>query len=107
MIIGSGFNVYPAEVEDSLSSHPAVLEVGVVGQPDARTGEAVVAFVKLKAPGATPTELVEHARRVLTAYKVPRLVIVREDLPKSPVGKILRFELSRILAGLGAAAPAA
>ncbi|HEU4624078.1 MAG TPA: AMP-binding protein, partial [Steroidobacteraceae bacterium] len=94
MIIVSGFKVFPNEVEAVLAEHPAVLESGVVGVEDARSGQAVKAFVVVR-PGATASmeELVEHCRRNLTAYKVPKYIEFRESLPKTNVGKILRREL--------------
>ncbi|HEV2705759.1 MAG TPA: long-chain fatty acid--CoA ligase [Pyrinomonadaceae bacterium] len=90
MIIVSGFNVYPSEVEGVLYTHPAVLEAAVIGVPDAYRGEAVKAFVVLK-PGAsaTPEELTEHCKRGLAEFKVPSAVELRESLPKTAVGKIL------------------
>ncbi|MDQ6524273.1 AMP-binding protein [Nocardioides sp. LHD-245] len=93
-INASGFKVWPREVEDVLCEHPAVLEAAVVGRPDEYRGETVVAFVAL-ASGETvgPAELVEHARRRLAAYKVPREITVVEQLPKTATGKIQRREL--------------
>ncbi|WGX94807.1 class I adenylate-forming enzyme family protein [Nocardioides sp. L-11A] len=93
-INASGFKVWPREVEDVLCEHPAVLEVAVVGRPDAYRGETVVAFVALAAGRtASPAELVEHARGRLAAYKVPREITVLEQLPKTATGKIQRREL--------------
>jgi len=94
MIIVSGFKVFPNEIEGVLAEHPAVLECGVIGVPDPRSGQAVKAFVVIR-PGsaATAEELREHCRLNLTAYKVPRSVEFRESLPKTNVGKILRREL--------------
>ncbi|HEX8721331.1 MAG TPA: long-chain fatty acid--CoA ligase [Pyrinomonadaceae bacterium] len=90
MIIVSGFNVYPSEVESVLYEHPAVMEAAVVGTPDAYRGEAVIAFVVLKqGAAATPVELTEHCRRGLAEFKVPSRVEIRESLPKTAVGKIL------------------
>ncbi|HSQ05759.1 MAG TPA: long-chain fatty acid--CoA ligase, partial [Burkholderiales bacterium] len=90
MIIVSGFNVYPAEVEGVLHTHPAVLEAGVIGIPDAYRGEAVKACVVLKS-GATATaeELKEHCSGGLAEFKVPREIEIRESLPKTAVGKVL------------------
>jgi long-chain acyl-CoA synthetase len=90
MIIVSGFNVYPSEVEQVLYTHPAVMEVAVVGVPDAYRGEAVKACVVLK-PGvaATTDDLIAHCKGELADFKVPRVVSIRESLPKSAVGKIL------------------
>tara|TARA_Y100000782_G_scaffold35229_1_gene39466 strand:- start:844 stop:2499 length:1656 start_codon:yes stop_codon:yes gene_type:complete len=93
LILVSGFNVYPNEVEDVLAEHPDVAEVAVVGVPDDSTGEAIRAFVALRSAGVTAEQLIQHCRERLTAYKVPRQIVFREQLPKSPVGKILRAEL--------------
>ena len=93
LILVSGFNVYPNEVEDVLAEHPDVAEVAVVGVPDDSTGEAIRAFVALRSPGVSAEQLILHCRERLTAYKVPRQILFREQLPKSPVGKILRAEL--------------
>jgi len=93
MILVSGFNVYPNEVEEVISSHPGVLEEAVIGVPDEHSGEAVKAFVVKKDPNLTVEALRDYCRQHLTGYKVPRYVEFRESLPKSPVGKILRKEL--------------
>ena len=93
MIIVSGFNVYPNEIEDVVMSHPGVLEVGAVGVPDARTGEAVKIVVVRKDEALTEAALIAHCRQNLTGYKTPRLVEFRSTLPRTPVGKILRREL--------------
>ncbi len=93
MILVSGFNVYPNEVEDVLASHPEVLEVGVIGVYDANSGEAVKAVVVRKSDSLKPGELREWARRELTGYKVPKHFHFVEELPKSNVGKILRKDL--------------
>ena len=94
MIIVSGFNVYPNEVEDVLFTHPAVMEAAVIGVPDTYRGEAVKAFITLR-PGATATadEVIEFCRANLAKYKVPTLVEFMTSLPKSAVGKVLRREL--------------
>ncbi|RTE85535.1 MULTISPECIES: AMP-binding protein [Gammaproteobacteria] len=92
MIIVSGFNVYPNEIEDVLCQHPAVLEAAVVGKPSDKTGESVHAFVSLKGE-TTESELIEYCREQLTNYKVPQSVTIMDELPKSTVGKILRREL--------------
>lgn len=92
-IIVSGFNVYPNEVEDIVALHPGVREVAAVGVPDAHSGETVKIFVVRKDPALTGKSLIEHCRRNLTRYKVPRQVEFRDDLPKSTVGKILRRAL--------------
>ncbi len=94
MIIVSGFNVYPNEVEAVVAGCPGVLECACIGMPDQKTGEAVKLFV-VKAPNATldAEELIAYCRKELTAYKVPKIVSFLDALPKSSVGKILRREL--------------
>ncbi|MBM3114519.1 long-chain-fatty-acid--CoA ligase [Jeongeupia naejangsanensis] len=93
MILVSGFNVYPNEIEDVVADHPGVMEVACIGIPDDKSGEAVKVFVVRKDPALTEADVVAHCRANLTNYKVPRLVEFREQLPKSNVGKILRREL--------------
>jgi len=93
MILVSGFNVYPNEIENVLYSHPDVLECAVVGVVDDHSGEAVKAFVVVRNSGLTVTALREFCRQDLTAYKVPKHIEFRDELPKSNVGKILRREL--------------
>ena len=93
MINVSGFNVYPNEVEDVLAGHPGVLECAVVGVTDARTSEAVKAFVVKKDPNLTAEELIKYCHGELTNYKVPKQIVFRSALPKTNVGKILRREL--------------
>ena len=94
MIVVSGFNVFPNEVEEVVASHDAVLEVGCIGIEDEKSGEAVKVFVVLKPNHSVTVEaLREYCKQQLTAYKVPRYVEFREDLPKSNVGKILRKDL--------------
>jgi long-chain acyl-CoA synthetase len=90
MVNVSGFNVFPNEVEHAISSHPKVLEVGVRGVPDPKTTEAVKAFIVKKDSSLTEQEVIDHCREHLTAYKVPKQVVFRDELPKSNVGKILR-----------------
>jgi long-chain acyl-CoA synthetase len=90
MILVSGFNVYPNEVEEVLVKHPGVMEAAVIGLPDESSGEAVVAYVVRKDPALTPDDLRLFCRENLTAYKVPRRVEFRDSLPKSNVGKVLR-----------------
>lgn len=94
-INAGGYKIWPREVEDVLYEHPAVREASVVGVPDAYRGETVKAFVTLKpdAGAVTPEELIEHCRRLLAAYKYPRLVEILDEIPKTPSGKILRREL--------------
>ena len=93
MILVSGFNVYPNEVEGVAATHPGVLEVAAVAQPDERAGEVVALFVVRKDPSLTEEQLIEHCRASLTGYKVPKRVHFRDELPKTNVGKILRREL--------------
>jgi long-chain acyl-CoA synthetase len=92
MIVSGGENVYPIEVEEALSHHPAVQEVAVIGVPDARWGEAVKALVVAREPVA-PEELVAFARGRLAGYKLPRSVELVQDLPHTPSGKVLKHEL--------------
>lgn len=91
LIIVSGFNVYPKEVEEVLYKHPKVMEAAVIGVPEEYRGEVVKAFVVLK-PGeeASEKEIIEFCRKYLSGYKVPKMVEFRDSLPKSPIGKILR-----------------
>ena len=93
MILVSGFNVYPNEIESVVAAHPGVLEVAAVAQDDERSGEAVALFVVKKDPNLTEQQLIDYCRGELTGYKVPRHVYFRKELPKSNVGKILRREL--------------
>ena len=93
MILVSGFNVYPNEVEDVVASLPGVLECAVIGIPDDKSGEAVKLVVVKKDPALTETQVLEHCKNNLTGYKLPKLIEFRTDLPKTPVGKILRREL--------------
>ena len=93
LIAVSGFKVFPNEVEEVVASHPGVLECGVVGVPDDKTGEAVKVVIVKKDPGLTAEAVLAHCRTGLTSYKLPRHVEFRDALPKSPIGKILRREL--------------
>jgi long-chain acyl-CoA synthetase len=93
MILVSGFNVYPNEVEEVIASHPGVLECAVIGVKDKKSGEAVKAFVVRKDPNLTSEDIVKFARTELTSYKVPRQIEFRDSLPKTNVGKILRRAL--------------
>jgi long-chain acyl-CoA synthetase len=93
MILVSGFNVYPNEVEGVAVTHPGVLEVAAVAQPDERAGEVVALFVVRKDPALSEQALIEHCRASLTGYKVPKRIYFRDELPKTNVGKILRREL--------------
>jgi long-chain acyl-CoA synthetase len=93
MILVSGFNVYPNEIEGVVAMHAGVLEVAAVGVPDGKSGEVVKIFVVRKDPALTAAQLLAHCREQLTGYKVPKYVEFRNELPKTNVGKILRREL--------------
>jgi len=93
MILVSGFNVYPNEIEGVVAAHPGVLEVAAVAQPDENSGEAVALFVVKKDESLTAEALIAHCRKELTGYKIPRHVYFRAELPKTNVGKILRRAL--------------
>ena len=93
VILVSGFNVYPNEIESVVATHPGVLECGVVGVPDERSGEAVKVVIVKKDPNLTKEAVIEHCRSQLTGYKLPRHVEFRDTLAKTPIGKILRREL--------------
>src|SRR5579864_8313653 len=93
MILVSGFNVYPNEIEDVVAKHPGVFEVAAVGVPDERSGEAVKLFIVKKDPALTDDDLFSFCKTQLTGYKRPKLIEFRTELPKSNVGKILRREL--------------
>lgn len=93
MIIVSGFNVYPNEIEDVVCQHPAIVEAAAIGLPDEKSGEQVKLFVVSSDPALTEKAVIDYCRENLTAYKVPRSVEFRTELPKSNVGKILRREL--------------
>jgi long-chain acyl-CoA synthetase len=93
MILVSGFNVYPNEIEDAIAQMDEVLEVAVIGVPDAKSGEAARAYVVPLADGLTEEQVRAHCRRLLTDYKVPKSVEFRRELPKTPIGKILRKDL--------------
>ncbi|MDE2329291.1 MAG: long-chain fatty acid--CoA ligase [Bradyrhizobium sp.] len=93
MILVSGFNVYPNEIEEVIAGHPGVLECAVIGVPDAKSGEAVKAFIVKKNPAVTAEDIIKFCGTQLTNYKVPKQIEFRTSLPKSNVGKILRREL--------------
>lgn len=93
MILVSGFNVFPNEIETVIASHDAVLEVGVIGEPDDACGEVVKAVVVKKDPSLDEAALIAHCKEFLTGYKVPKIIEFRDELPKTNVGKILRREL--------------
>jgi long-chain acyl-CoA synthetase len=93
MILVSGFNVYPNEVEAAVVTHPGVLEAAAVAQADERSGEVVALFIVRKDPNLTEKDVIEHARKSLAGYKVPKHIYFRSELPKTNVGKILRKAL--------------
>ncbi|HCE09827.1 MAG TPA: hypothetical protein DEQ40_14740, partial [Oxalobacteraceae bacterium] len=93
MILVSGFNVYPNEIEGVVAAHPGVLECACIGVPDNNSGEAVKLFVVRKDPALTTEQLMDYCKEQFTAYKKPKYIEFREDLPKTNVGKILRREL--------------
>ena len=93
MILVSGFNVYPNEIEDVVASHPGVLEVAAVGVESESSGEQVKLFVVKKDSDLNEDQLFDYCKENLTGYKRPKLIEFRDELPKSNVGKILRREL--------------
>lgn len=93
MILVSGFNVYPNEIEGVVAQHPAVLECACVGVPDEHTGEAVKLFVVRKDKSLTSEQLMAYCKEQFTGYKKPKYIEFRDELPKTNVGKILRREL--------------
>ncbi len=93
MILVSGFNVYPNEVESVAVTHPGVLEAAAIAQPDEKSGEVVALFIVKKDPALTEKAVIEHCRASLTGYKVPKYVYFKDELPKTNVGKILRRAL--------------
>jgi len=93
MILVSGFNVYPNEIEEVLSAHPGIEEAAVIGVPSEKTGEAVKAFIVRSDSRLTEHDIINHCRQSLTAYKIPKLITFRDALPKSDVGKVLRRAL--------------
>ncbi|WP_460309186.1 AMP-binding enzyme, partial [Thermus brockianus] len=98
MIIAGGYNIYPREVEEVLYTHEAVQEAAVVGVPDPYRGETVAAFLVLKPEyrgKVTEKDIEAFCRQHLAAYKVPRIIVFRDSLPKSSVGKILKRELTK------------
>ncbi len=101
MIIVSGFNVYPNEIENVVSSHPKVLEVGAIGIPHNKSGEAVKIFVVKKDQSLTEEELKAYCKQEMTGYKRPKFVQFVDDLPKSNVGKVLRKDLRKLEEGKG------
>jgi long-chain acyl-CoA synthetase len=101
MILVSGFNVYPNEVEEQIAAVPGVLEVGVIGVPDDKTGEKVQAYIVASVPAPTEEQIIAHCRANLAAYKIPHGIKFVDELPKSPIGKILRRELRAGVMGTG------
>lgn len=93
MILVSGFNVYPNEVEDAIARLSQVQESAVIGVPDSLTGEAVHAYVVLRESGLSAQDIIKHCKTELAAYKVPKKIVFRDDLPKTPVGKVLRKDV--------------
>ncbi|WP_298393034.1 long-chain-fatty-acid--CoA ligase [uncultured Azonexus sp.] len=93
MILVSGFNVYPNEVEEAVAMLPGIIDVAAIGVPDEHSGEAVKIFVVRKDPRITEKDVIEHCRTVLTGYKIPKHIEFRDDLPRTNVGKILRRAL--------------
>lgn len=93
MILVSGFNVYPNQIEEAIAAMEGVVEVGVIGIPDAKSGEKVAAFVVSSLQEPSRDEIIAHCREQMAAYKVPSVVTFVDELPKSPIGKILRREL--------------
>jgi long-chain acyl-CoA synthetase len=94
MVLVSGFNVYPNEVEDALAKMDDVVEAAVIGVPDEKSGEAVRAYVVKRAEsGITQADVIKHCKKLLTDYKVPKSVVFRDELPKTPIGKVLRKDL--------------
>jgi len=89
----SGFNVFPNEIEDVIAHLDGVMESACVGVPDDKTGEAVKVFVVRSKDSVTEDDIIAHCRKELAAYKVPRQIVFKAELPKSTVGKILRREL--------------
>jgi long-chain acyl-CoA synthetase len=104
MILVSGFNVYPNELEDVVCHHPKVMEAAAIGIPDAKSGEVVKLFIVKKDESLTQDELMKYCREHLTSYKIPKFIEFRKDLPKSNVGKILRKDLrAEVLEKVGSA----
>ncbi len=96
MVLVSGFNVYPNEIEAVIAEHPDIIEVAVIGVPDVQTGEAVKANIATRNPSLSTDEILAHCKEHLTAYKVPKVIEILPELPKSTVGKILRAELRNL-----------
>jgi len=105
MILVSGFNVYPNEIEEQIAAVPGVLEVGVIGVPDDKTGERVQAYVVTTMPAPSAEDIIAQCRKNLAAYKIPQAVKFVAELPKSPIGKILRRELRAGALAAGTSSP--
>ena len=107
MIISGGVNIYPQEVEDLFSLHPAVLDIAVLGVPDDEMGERVVAFVQpapgVEADDALVAELTAYARERIAHFKVPREIHFRDELPRTPTGKMVKGRLKEEYSAVGAA----
>jgi long-chain acyl-CoA synthetase len=101
VIVVSGFKVWPGEVEEVIMMLPGVKEVGVVGIPDTKSGEAVRGYVVKKEPALSAEAVITHCHANLAAYKAPKEVVFRDRLPKSPIGKILRRKLKEEQAASG------
>jgi long-chain acyl-CoA synthetase len=99
LILVSGFNVYPNEIEDVIARHDKVMEAAVIGVPDPKSGEAVHAYVVKRDDGLSEAEILAHCKEHLTGYKRPAKVVFRDELPKTPIGKILRRELRQEVLG--------
>ncbi len=97
MILISGFNVYPNEIEDVLATHPKIMDVAAIGVPDERSGEAIQVFIVKKESSLTTEEVIKFCRENFVAYKIPKVIVFREGLPKSNVGKVLRNNLRQEL----------
>jgi long-chain acyl-CoA synthetase len=96
MIISEGFNVYPQEIDDLLLKHPKILEAATVGVPDELRGEKIYSYIVLKENElAGPDEILAYCRENLAKYKIPKRILIKESLPKSPLGKILKRELKK------------
>jgi long-chain acyl-CoA synthetase len=95
MIIVSGFKVFPNEVEGVLATHPKILEAGVIGVEDPHSGEVVKAFIVKKVEDLTEKEVIEHCKKNLTNYKIPKYITFVPSLPKTNVGKVLRKDLRK------------
>ncbi len=96
MIISSGFNVYPNEIEDYVSQHPDVIECGVIGIDDSNRGESIHLFIVRSSDNLTEIDIIEFCKKGLTIYKVPKKVHFINEIPKNNVGKILRRKLREL-----------